>query len=79
MPLRINTKSHKQYNADAFTEVDYIDLIKIYNSLKDGMSKPEDWFDKEKKKTAKSNLSGLLKKRKKLIKKNLKSRIKRVI
>jgi hypothetical protein len=43
------------------------------------MSKPEDWFDKEKKKTAKSNLSGLLKKRKKLIKKNLKSRIKRVI
>lgn len=34
------------YNADAFTEVDYVDLIKIFNSLKDGMSKVEDWFDK---------------------------------
>src|SRR5690625_4519123 len=26
------------YNAEAFTEYDYLDLIKIYNSLKDGMS-----------------------------------------
>jgi hypothetical protein len=32
------------YNVDAFTERDYADLIKIFNSLKDGMSKPEDWF-----------------------------------
>lgn len=34
------------YNIDAFTERDLIELGKIYNSLKDGMSKPEDWFDK---------------------------------
>ena len=34
------------YNADAFTEYDIIELLKIYNSLKDGMSKPEDWFSK---------------------------------
>ena len=34
------------YNADAFTERDYLDLIKIFNSLKDGMSKVDDWFDK---------------------------------
>ncbi|GAK09604.1 hypothetical protein [Geomicrobium sp. JCM 19038] len=35
------------YNADAFTEYDLMDLIQIFNSLKDGMSKPEDWFSKE--------------------------------
>lgn len=34
------------YHADAFTEIDYLNLIKIFNSLKDGMSKVEDWFDK---------------------------------
>ncbi len=34
------------YNVDSFTERDYLDLIKIFNSLKDGMSKVEDWFDK---------------------------------
>lgn len=34
------------YNAEAFTEYDYLELIKIFNSLKDGMSKVEDWFDK---------------------------------
>ncbi|MEK4030736.1 hypothetical protein MKZ02_19660 [Pseudobacillus sp. FSL P4-0506] len=34
------------YNADSFTEYDYLELIKIFNSLKDGMSKVEDWFDK---------------------------------
>jgi hypothetical protein len=38
------------YNIDAFTERDYLDLIKIFNSLKDGMSKPEDWFDRKVKK-----------------------------
>jgi len=39
------------YNVDAFTERDLLDLIKIYNSLKDGMSKPEDWFPKKEVKT----------------------------
>lgn len=38
------------YNADAFTEVDYLELIKIFNSLKDGMSKVDDWFNKKVKK-----------------------------
>lgn len=35
------------YNTGAFTERDIADLLKIYNSLKDGMSKPEDWFSKK--------------------------------
>lgn len=34
------------YNVDSFTERDYLDLIKIFNSIKDGMSKVEDWFEK---------------------------------
>jgi len=34
------------YNVSAFTERDLNDLGKIYNSIKDGMSKVEDWFDK---------------------------------
>lgn len=46
------------YNADAFTEYDYVDLIKIFNSLKDGMSKVDDWFDKNAKAKKESN-SGL--------------------
>lgn len=37
------------YNIDAFTERDYIDLVKIHNSLRDGMSKVEDWFSNESK------------------------------
>lgn len=45
------------YNIDAFTERDLLDLVKIFNSLKDGMSKVEDWFDKETKKKNQSNLS----------------------
>lgn len=44
------------YNAESFTERDYLDLIKIFNSLKDGMSKVEDWFDKD---VAKKESSGL--------------------
>lgn len=35
------------YNAESFTEYDYVELIKIFTSLKDGMSKVEDWFDKD--------------------------------
>lgn len=40
------------YKATAFTERNGVDLKNIYNSLKDGMSKVDDWFDtptKEKK------------------------------
>ena len=44
------------YNADSFTEYDYIDLLNIANSLKDGMSKVEDWFDKSATKEQKSGL-----------------------
>ncbi len=45
------------YNISAFTERDYADLIKIFTSLKDGMSKPEDWFDKKVKKEHQSDLA----------------------
>lgn len=45
------------YNTSAFTERDVLDLIKIFNSLKDGMSKADDWFKKEVKKESKSDLS----------------------
>lgn len=45
------------YNAEAFTEYDYLELIKIFNSLKDGMSKVDDWFEKASKKDSKSNLT----------------------
>ncbi len=34
------------YNIDAFTERDLLDLVQIFNSLKDGMSKVDDWFEK---------------------------------
>lgn len=45
------------YKAEAFTEYDYLDLIKIFNSLKDGMSKVEDWFDKTLDKQKQSDLA----------------------
>lgn len=49
------------YNVDSFSERDYLDLIKIFNSLKDGMSKAEDWFSKgqETKKAEKEKSSAL--------------------
>src|SRR5690625_2264298 len=34
------------YNIEAFTERDLLELVKIFNSLKDGMSKVDDWFVK---------------------------------
>lgn len=49
------------YNAEAFTEYDYADLIKIFNSLKDGMSKVEDWFEKNPKKENNSGLADAFK------------------
>ena len=36
------------YNISAFTERNLVDLRNIVNSLKDGMSKVDDWFDKPK-------------------------------
>lgn len=45
------------YNAESFTEYDYVELIKIYNSLKDGMSKVDDWFNKDTKKKSNSGLA----------------------
>lgn len=43
------------YNVGAFTERDYADLIKIFTSIKDGMSKVEDWFSKDEVKEKKNN------------------------
>lgn len=34
-----------QRKSEAFTEQNLLDLRKIYMSLKDGMSKPDEWFD----------------------------------
>ncbi|MDI2588083.1 hypothetical protein OR571_13395 [Psychrobacillus sp. NEAU-3TGS] len=45
------------YNAESFTEYDYVELIKIFTSLKDGMSKIEDWFDKDAGKKKSSDLA----------------------
>lgn len=44
------------YNANSFSEYDLVELVKIHNSLKDGMSSVEDWFDKD---AAKQKSSGL--------------------
>ncbi|MFJ7950371.1 hypothetical protein ACIQZG_02465 [Lysinibacillus sp. NPDC096418] len=44
------------YNADSFSEYDYVELINIFTSIKDGMSKVEDWFDKD---AGKQKTSGL--------------------
>lgn len=33
-----------QRNLESITSIQIVDLRKIYNSLKDGMSKPSDWF-----------------------------------
>lgn len=45
------------YKIDAFTERDLLDLVKIFNSLKDGMSKSEDWFAKDVKSKQESKLT----------------------
>nr|QRZ17785.1 hypothetical protein JUJ52_18915 [Virgibacillus sp. AGTR] len=50
-------EEHMGYNISAFTERDYVDLIKIFTSLRDGMSKPDDWFKKEVKNKQESKLS----------------------
>ncbi len=52
------------YNLSAFTERDYADLIKIYTSIKDGMSKADDWFDKKAKQENKSDLAAEFNKKK---------------
>lgn len=45
------------YNADSFTEIDLVNVKAIINSLKDGMSKKEDWFDLDVKKKQSSGLA----------------------
>lgn len=45
------------YNISSFTEIDLVELGNIFNSLKDGMSKVEDWFTKEDAKNQKSDLA----------------------
>ncbi|MFD1066654.1 hypothetical protein [Oceanobacillus locisalsi] len=51
------------YNVASFSETDYVELINIFNSLKDGMAKPADIFskkqpaDKQSKEQPKSNLT----------------------
>ncbi|MET3657881.1 hypothetical protein [Sporosarcina psychrophila] len=50
------------YNAESFTEYDFIELTSIFTSIKDGMSKPEDYFDKDAKKKLSSALSETFKK-----------------
>lgn len=52
------------YNVDAFTERDLLDLVKIFNSLKDGMSKVDDWFPKEVKTKQESKLTEAFKQEK---------------
>ncbi|MFA1820588.1 hypothetical protein ACDX78_10455 [Virgibacillus oceani] len=49
------------YNVSAFTERDYADLIKIFKSLKDGMSKVDDWFSKDAKTKQESKLTDAFK------------------
>lgn len=44
------------YKADSFTETDYVELTNIGNSIKDGISKVEDWFEKS---NAKEEVNGL--------------------
>lgn len=45
------------YNADSFTEIDLVNVKAIINSLKDGMSKKEDWFDLDAKEKQSSGLA----------------------
>lgn len=51
-------EEHFGYNVDSFTEVDLVSAKQIINSLRDGMSKVEDWFNKTPKNTNKPS-SGL--------------------
>ncbi|QPA56276.1 hypothetical protein [Lysinibacillus sphaericus] len=54
------------YNADSFSEYDYVELLNIANSLKDGMSKVEDWFLKDDAKNQSSGLGEAFKEEQKL-------------
>ncbi|WP_256204363.1 hypothetical protein [Planococcus faecalis] len=57
------------YNADSFTEHDFVELINIFNSIKDGLSKSDDWFDKNAGKDKKSGLAASFEKEEKTTKK----------
>ncbi|MBN6889813.1 transcriptional regulator with XRE-family HTH domain [Cytobacillus horneckiae] len=49
------------YSTSAFTEYDLVEIGKIYTSLKDGMSKVDDWFDKNSKKESTGGLADAFK------------------
>ncbi|WP_233549528.1 hypothetical protein [Lysinibacillus yapensis] len=59
------------YNINSFTEIDLIELGKIFNSLKDGMATVEDWFEKEDAKNQKSELAAEFEKGVKNVAENL--------
>lgn len=52
------------YNANSFSEFDLVELVKIHNSLKDGMSAVEEWFDKDAGKQITSGLAAEFEKEK---------------
>jgi hypothetical protein len=55
-------EAHFGYSVDSFTEVDLVSAKQIINSLRDGMSKVEDWFDKSTNKKVTSELAEAFKK-----------------
>lgn len=61
-------EAHFGYSVDSFTEVDLVSAKQIINSLRDGMSKVEDWFDKSVNKKTTSELAEAFKKEEKEVK-----------
>lgn len=52
------------YNANSFSEFDLVELVKIHNSLKDGMTVVDQWFDKDAGKQQTSELAAEFEKEK---------------
>lgn len=50
-------EEHFGYSSSSFSEYDLVQLTNIRNSLKDGLSRIEDWFDKNKTKNQQSDLA----------------------
>lgn len=50
-------EDHFGYSSASFSEYDLVQLTNIHNSLKDGLSKVEEWFDKNKSKNQSSSLT----------------------
>jgi hypothetical protein len=61
-------EAHFGYSVDSFTEVDLVSAKQIINSLRDGMSKVEDWFDKSVNKKTTSELAEAFKNEEKEVK-----------